>query len=512
MDFKLFNCSFCSFLAVVSSIGIVFVIFKVSREILRRRRISNIPSVSGGLPFFGHVMDMIKGSPWDMMSKWTSLYGGIYKFHLFGSDAICISDPELLKVILQTKLSIFKKDLAWTYKPFLVLLGNGLVTADGSSWRKQRTLLSSHLRIEILELIPDMAFRAFQRFSAKLKDSVDRKSEVEMSEEFRHVTLQVIAEAVFSLPPTESDKTFAKMYLPIVEESNLRTWHPERMYLPIPAWFKFKRDVKTLNDFITKLIVERWSLRQHDEETFKTSGTTTSRKLDVLDKSLSAVTPEEWTPETINQIRDEMKTFILAGHETSASMLTWTLYELCLNETFLKTVRDEMQLVFKGRIDPTTGEVTSLPSRSELQEGLHFTECCLRESLRKYSIVPTVVRVASEDVDVGDYTLPLGTTVMINMQGVHHNPAHWPEPLTYNPARFFTPPQPFTFLPFIDGPRMCLGQYLSLLESKIILALLVHSFTFKLTHPEEAGLRHAFMVPIIPKTGHHMTIQKNQDF
>ena len=98
-------------------------------------------------------------------------YGTICRFHLFGSDAICLSDPTLLKTVLQTDYSTFKKDLEWTYKPFMVILGNGLVTADGTSWSNQRKKLSSHLRIEILEEIPNMAIKAVERLGVKLEQA-----------------------------------------------------------------------------------------------------------------------------------------------------------------------------------------------------------------------------------------------------------------------------------------------------------------------------------------------------
>ena len=134
--------------------------------------------------------------------------------------------------------------------------------------------------------------------------------------------------------------------------------------------------------------------------------------------------------------------------------------------------------------------------------GLVYAECCLRESLRKYSNVPTVVRLASESCDVGSYHIPKGSTIMVNMQGVHHNPKFWPEPLTYKPERHLEPYKPYTFLPFVEGPRMCIGQYLSFLESKCVLTMLLRKYKFELTNPETAGIKHSFMVPIIPRDGH----------
>jgi cytochrome P450 len=204
--------------ALIWSIIVTFVIaylVRIMMTFLRPIKGKVVPRVGSGYPFFGQVFTMLKGSPWDQMALWAVEYGTIYILHLFGSDSYVVSDPELLKIIMQTKMSIFKKDVAWTYKPFLVILGNGMVTSEGTSWRKQRNLLSSHLRIDILDEIPIMSIAAVKRLKLKLDKIKKDGTPVEISEEFRHLTLQVITEAILSLPPGKSDETFAHMYLPI---------------------------------------------------------------------------------------------------------------------------------------------------------------------------------------------------------------------------------------------------------------------------------------------------------
>eukprot|EP01041_Mallomonas_annulata_P012731 gene12731-26816_t len=478
--------------------------FLYLRMSIRRKKIG-LPLVQGGLPVLGQVFVMLKGSPWDTMTAWALKYGMSYSFHLFGSDPICVADPKLLKVILHTKMTVFKKDTEWTYKPFLVLLGSGLVTADGHNWRRQRTLLSHTLRINILNDIPLMAYHAVKRLSIKLLEAKKSSTIVEMAEIFRHLTLQVIAEAVLSLDSQESDLTFANMYLPIVTEGNLRTWSPQRMYLPTPSWFKFNRDVKKLNDYVTNLITNRWTLRLQEQQN---KNSQSERKQDILDICLAAIKEEEWDQKFINQIRDEVKTFILAGHETSASMLTWTLYELTQNSEYMQRARKEAEDVFgvKAFSNSIIEDILRNPPSQDKLEGLSFMYNCLKESLRKYSVVPTVVRMASEDVDIDSVHIPKGATVMLNMQGVHHNPNIWPNPMEYRPDRFLEELKPFTFLPFIEGPRQCLGQNLSLLETKIVLSLLILSFDFEIMN-KDAGDKHPYMVPIIPKTGHFMKIR-----
>lgn len=496
-------------IVVVMFLGFIYYIYDSET----RRIKMNAPNVGGGVPFFGQVFKMLNGSPWLRFKEWSRTYGQIVTFHLFGSNALLVSDPELLRVILQTKVHIFRKDVDWVYKPFLVILGNGIVTAHGENWRRQRTLLSSALRIDILQYIPTMAVNAVKRFSKKLNECCRTGEPIEMAEEFRTLTLQVIAEAILSLDPKESDSTFAKMYLPIVEEGNLRTWHPERMYLPfLPSYHLHNQNVRRLNDYVVSLIKKRWTLKLEE----KKKGGEIGRPYDILDKVLDAIPESKWDDDACNQVRDEVKTFILAGHETSASMLTWSLYELTLNPEYMRRLREQAADAFgeyKGDGTDSIDNIipTSLPSHHEISAKLTFSDCCLRESLRKYSVVPTVVRVPSQDVEFNGHIIPKGTSVMINIMGVHHNEKFWPNSDQYIPDRFMNGEssiQPYTFLPFVDGPRNCLGQFLSLLETKIVLALLVHYYDFELVNKEDAGLSHPYMVPIIPRTGHIMKVTK----
>ena len=164
------------------------------------------------------------------------------------------------------------------------------------------------------------------------------------------------------------------------------------------------------------------------------------------------------------------------------------------------------------------------------EENLEFSEACLREALRKYSVVPTVTRCAVKDIVLeNEITIPKGATIMINIQTVHHDERIWGKDasLRYDPLRFLnvqdkeidisrygenTPGSisPYTFLPFIDGPRNCLGQHLALLESKIVLSELMRSYNFELAMPIDFSTdpRHKYMVPVIPADGLKVLVNK----
>lgn len=160
-------------------------------------------------------------------------------------------------------------------------------------------------------------------------------------------------------------------------------------------------------------------------------------------------------------------------------------------------------------MDWSAKSAADLPTQDSLTN-LVVAEATLKESLRKYSVVPLVVRHCVNPIEMGPYTLTKGTTLIINIQAVHHDPNIWPNPMRFDPHRFIDKrPEPHTFLPFIDGPRNCLGQHLALLESKMVLGLLTQRYHFEIVDNEkvqtelhgalEQDPRHRYIVPVSVK-------------
>lgn len=163
----------------------------------------------------------------------------------------------------------------------------------------------------------------------------------------------------------------------------------------------------------------------------------------------------------------------------------------------------------------------NLPSREDLSK-LTLSEACLRESLRLYSVVPCVMRQMVKATTIGpNHVIPKGASININIQSVHHNEEHWPKPMSYDPFRFTSGSggtgnsenkiEPFTFIPFIDGPRNCLGQYLALLESKMVVSLITQRYNLKLSREcftDGEDPRHRYIVPVIPKGSLDVSVTK----
>ena len=428
----------------------------------------------GYLPFIGHTVALFKAvgnypCTWDLFARWaTATAPKPVRVQIFTRHCVVIADPSTMKRVMSSNMKNYSKDTEFSYAPFLEILGTGLVTSGGESWRRMRGHISKALRVEILDEIIAIANRAVERLCVKLDDAA-RGASVDMENEFRRLTLQVIGEAILSLQPEQSDELFPSLYLPIMDECNARSLSPWRAWTPTPEWFAPSR-------------AKGWTppssascARAGRARLGRAAGAPAPD--DILERVLEQVDVREYGAETETQLCYEIKTFLLAGHETSAAMLTWTLHELSVGEKgMMRTVRAEAEAVF-GRLKPGV-----LPTRDALAS-LEYTLAALKETLRLYSVVPVVTRVAEEDDDLGGVRVPAGTTVIMSLQGVHHRADVWPDPLTYKPDRFtqkdFDENEGFKFLPFIQGPRNCLGQYLAMLEARVVLGALVARYEFE---------------------------------
>ena len=264
------------------------------------------------------------------ITGWHHQYGPIFSFTLLGRRCVAISSPTYLKIMLQSKIKNVKKDVIFAYKPFLPILGNGIVTSEGKSWIRQRLTTSAALRFDVLDDIPRITLKAVQHLCHTLDAAAETGDSVELGAELRHLTLQVISNTFFSLSAEESNDTFAKMYLPIVDEANKRVWHPERSFcFFLPFFWKHLYNCKRLDDYVSHLIRSRRELRKMEDLS------STKPNQDILDRMLSKYEKDPkivWNGQFVKQLCDEMKTFMLAGHETSAAMMTWAIYELLKND------------------------------------------------------------------------------------------------------------------------------------------------------------------------------------
>ncbi len=188
-----------------------FVIVVHFRNRLLHNHRKPIPHVPVEIPLLGNIRSFLTSVPWDLMERWHDEYGPIYQYTLLGRNCIALAHPAHLRSVLQSKIKSVKKDVGFAYKPFMPILGSGIVTSEGKSWMRQRLSISSVLRINVLEDIPRITLYAVQRLFRILDEHSENGKEVDLSELLRHLTLQVISETFFSLPVSTFCMSFHKM-------------------------------------------------------------------------------------------------------------------------------------------------------------------------------------------------------------------------------------------------------------------------------------------------------------
>ena len=317
--------------------------------------LARAPMAPGFVPFIGHTITLFKavGSypcTWDLFAQWsTATAPKPVRVQIFTQHCVVIADPSTMKRVMSSNLKNYSKDLEFSYAPFLEILGTGLVTSGGDTWRKMRGHISKALRVEILDEIIAIATRAVDRLCVKLDAIKGTGESIDMENEFRLLTLQVIGEAILSLSPEESDELFPSLYLPIMDECNARSLSPWRTYLPTPEWFAHRKRVRQLDAAIIKIVRDRWDKKRSGQNVPD----------DILERVLDQELNEKRS-EVERQLCYEIKTFLLAGHETSAAMLTWTMHELSNNGEATEKIRKESDKVF-GRL-----KKDALPTRESL--------------------------------------------------------------------------------------------------------------------------------------------------
>lgn len=201
-----------------------------------------VPEAPGRFPMH-QALQLLARPPWDVMGDWLRTTGGPVRFSYLNRHVIVVGSAEMAHAIFALRLSNYRKEQSF-YSFMGDLLGTGLVTSEDEAWRRGRTLIAAPFKREMLDAVVSLSVLASRRVALTLRDAMTRGDSVDLAEEFRHMTLQVIGEAVLSMTPEQCDNVFPALYLPIVEEANRRTWYPFRAWLPLPSTFAYNRCVR----------------------------------------------------------------------------------------------------------------------------------------------------------------------------------------------------------------------------------------------------------------------------
>jgi cytochrome P450 len=259
---------------------------------------------------------------------------------------------------------------------------------------------------------------------------------------------------------------------------------PILRHVPVPALLRVKRAVRELDEIVNRIIGER-----------RASGQDTGDLLSML----MAARDEDGSGMTDRQLRDEVLTFLLAGHETTAVSLSWTWYLISQRPEVEKRLREELCQVLGGR----TPQLEDLPR-------LPYTDKVVKESMRLYPPAWSLARTVAKDIELGGYKLPMGSNVVMSPWILHRDPRFFEEPEQFNPDRWTAEvaqhlPK-FAYFPFGGGPRLCIGASFAMMEANLLLAAIAQRFQLRLVpgHPVAA----LPSITLRPKHGMRMCITR----
>lgn len=380
--------------------------------------------------------------------------GDIARVPILTTELVIVSSPELARAVLVKKASSFRKSIALARfsRP---MLGDGLLTSEGSVHRRQRKLIAPGLqRRRLSGYVDTMARHADGAVSRWRAGQV-----IDTHAEMARLTVGIASETMFGHSTAAyADATSraireATAYI-ATEVGRLVHWP---LSWPTPRHRRLRRAIGTLDDVVYRLIRERRAApRQAD---------------DILAMLLEARDEDDGSALTDQEVRDQVMTLFVAGHDTLANALTWALYVLARNPALAARLEDESRAVLGGR-PPTMDDLPKLGLASRV----------FKETLRLYPAAYLVGRESTEPVELGDYQIAAGTTVLVSVYGMHRRPDLFTDPHRFDPDRFL--PERETelprgaYLPFADGPRVCIGNHFALIEGQLVLAHLAQHVRF----------------------------------
>ncbi|MFP9191787.1 cytochrome P450 [Natronosalvus vescus] len=409
------------------------------------------PPGPDGLPFVGTQLSFLR-DPYGFMTETAREYGDIVSWKDPGGLVYQLNHPDYIEqVLVRHNQHYVKGDLFQnTLRP---ITGNGILNSEGEVWRRNRHLIQPAFhpdRIrEYATMMTDFTTEALEAWT----DGETRRFHEEMST----LTLRIVARALFGVGIDDHVDTVAVALDDFMLASETLSHYVLPPGIPTPSRRRIARARERLDALIYDMI--------EDRRANPTEGDVISKLLEVSDEDGITLSDE--------QIRDEVVTLLLAGHETTALAMTFTAYLLSTHQAVEERLVEELETVLDG--DP--------PTMADLDD-LAYTERVVTESMRLYPPVPGIVREPVKPDLIGGYEIPPGATVQMQQWVVHRDPRWYDDPLAFRPERW-TPEMEadlpkLAYFPFAAGPRRCIGDRFAMLEARLLLATIYQRYHLEL--------------------------------
>lgn len=479
--------------------------------------IRNIPGPPLASFLFGYMLVILREPFFDPHKRWWNEYrkkhdGASPPFlaynNFFGMYSLCVLDPDIVKLVLMEPASRDPVRFAKNYNFLKSVIGLGLVTLEGSAWSRHRRLIqpSFHNMTFLKVAIASSANKRTDRLIAawNKKNSRDKVVEhtIDVASHMSALTLDIIGEVAFShdFGATNGIQSWAESDNVNVDEATssmdplIQSMHASMkltflnllLSLVNLSWLehyfnpKEARTRKLLNDAVDAVVSKA---RQDAMATKGHSSVSSTTVLSHQTKSLlqllfDATTDDHTTKLSNVELRDEVKTFIIAGHETTSTWCYWALYALA-------KYPDVQQKLYDNIVQHSSKSSNHM-SIDEI-DNMDYLGVFMNEVLRLYSPVGLIFRFTTREEVWHGYKIPINTRVVLPIHLLNRHPDHFSKPDEFIPERWFdkeecTNRHKFCFIPFSAGGRNCVGQRFAEMEAKLIIAKICHAFTVRLAN------------------------------
>lgn len=432
----------------------------------------SVPEIKGNIVAL--IYNFIK-DPIGFLDHQFETKGDVVKLKLVLKKFHASRNPKWMEHVFVKNHKNYEKD--FSMEQIEIALGKGLLTNKGDSWFKQRRLAQPAFYkkrleglVDTMENLTDEYIAKFQKFRSGHKIYIDQ--------EMMTLTATIVLETLLGEKMNPQLKEVQKMIAVV------QTYIIKRVRIPFYINYaeifgehkKFVELIGQMDQIIYEIIERRKANPSED-----------SNLISMLMDAEDADTGEKMSDQ---QLRDELVTIYVAGHETSAYALSWTFYELMQNPEVVIKIKEEVASVIQdGRIG------------GEGLKKLTYTSAVVQESMRLHPPAYFVSRVSVEDDVIEGVPIEKKTGVLISIIAMHKHPDLWENPLEFLPERFLTPNEATKkyYHPFGAGPRMCIGNHFALMEITLILAKMIHYFDFKLVPNQKIVAQP--MITLKPKYG-----------
>jgi len=387
-------------------------------------------------------------------------YGDLVQIRLPGRKVWILNRPADIEQVLLTQRANFVKH-RFFWRHVTAIFGNGLLTSEGDFWLRQRRLAAPAFHPDRIAAYGTVMADRASELAGSWKDGETR----DVHRDMMRVTMEIVSKTLFDAEVAEDLDQISRSFDLVIREIAKRFRRPIKIadWIPTPGNVRYRRGVRMLDGLVARVLAERRA-KPGDRG-------------DLLSMLLAA-RDDDGRPMSDRQLRDEVITLFLAGHETTAIALSWTLFLLAKHPEAEKKLRAEIEAL---------GD--RLPGAADLHR-LPYTEAVVKEGLRLYPPAYVIGREAVGDCDLGGWRCGAGTTIYFAPWVLHRDARHFPEPERFRPERWLesggsTSRLPkYAYIPFGGGPRICIGERFAMMEGVLVLATLLSRVRLEMAGPD----------------------------